>query len=105
MIKRLPENERDPYLSWDDFNRLVDHSWWLKDVITMMYYSGMRFGEVIGLRWEMCKPERRMLVLPPKATKEGKSAKKPRSGPKGFLSARRWSNYWNPCVRVKMARS
>ena len=50
MIKRLPENERDPYLSWDDFNRLVDHSWWLKDVITMMYYSGMRFGEVIGLR-------------------------------------------------------
>jgi integrase len=82
MIKRLPENERDPYLSWDDFNRLLDHSWWLKDVITMMYYTGMRFGEVTSLRWEMYKPERRMVVLPPKATKEGKSTKKIKVKPK-----------------------
>ncbi len=46
--------------------------------LTMMYYTGMRFSEVVNLRWEMYKPERRMLVLPPEATKEGKSANKVR---------------------------
>src|SRR5208283_4528019 len=76
MIDRLPESQRDNYVSWEDFNRLLDHSWWLRDIIMMMYYTGMRFGEVVNLRWEMFKPERRMLVLPPSATKEGKSVKK-----------------------------
>ncbi len=36
----------------------------------------MRFNGVSGLRWDMYKPERRMLVLPPRATKEGKNDKK-----------------------------
>jgi integrase len=76
MIKRLPENQRDTYLSWEDFNRLLGHSWWIRDILVMMYYTGMRFGEVVSLKWEMYKPERRMLVLPPEATKEGKSGKK-----------------------------
>jgi len=76
MVKRLPEKQRDSYLSWEDFNRLLDHSWWLRDILTMMFYTGMRFGEVVNLRWEMYKPERRMMVLPPEATKEGKSANK-----------------------------
>jgi hypothetical protein len=26
MLKRLPENQRDSYLSWEDFNRLLEHS-------------------------------------------------------------------------------
>jgi integrase len=81
-IKRLPENQRDTYLSWQDFNLLLEHSWWLRDVITMCYYTGMRFNEVAGLRWEMYKPERRMLVIPPKVTKEGKSDKKLKLRPK-----------------------
>ncbi len=81
MIKRVPENERDPYLSWDDFNHLPDHSWWLKDVVTMLYYPGMRFAEVINLRCEKYKPERRMPVLPPEITKEGKSPKKSKVRP------------------------
>jgi len=82
MIGRLPESQRDNYVSWEDFNRLLEHSWWLRDIITMMYYTGMRFGEVVNLCWEMFKPERRMLVLPPSATKEGKSAKRLRLQPK-----------------------
>ena len=82
MIKRLPENQRDTYLSWEDFNRLLEHSWWIRDILVMMYYTGMRFGEVVNLRWEMYKPERRMLVLPPDATKEGKSDKKVKLRPK-----------------------
>lgn len=72
MVRRLPENQRDTYLSWEDFNRLLEQSWWIQDILVMMYYTGMRFGEVVNLRWEMYKPERRMLVLPPDATKEGK---------------------------------
>jgi integrase len=76
MIDRLPESQRDNYVSWEDFNRLLKHSWWLREIITTMYYTGMRFGEVANLRWEMFKPDRRMLVLPPSATKEGKSVKK-----------------------------
>ena len=75
-IKRLPENQRDTYLSWQDFNFLLKHSWWLRDVLIISYYTGMRFNEVAGLRWEMYKPERRMIVLPPKVTKEGKGDKK-----------------------------
>jgi len=82
MIKRLPENQRDTYLSWEDFSRLLEHSWWIRDILVMMYYTGMRFGEVVNLRWEMFKPERRMLVLPPSATKEGKSTKRLRLQPK-----------------------
>jgi integrase len=82
MVKRLPANQRDSYLSWEDFNRLLDHSWWLHDVLVMLYYTGMRFNEVVNLRWEMYKPERRILVLPPEATKEGKSPNKLRLRPK-----------------------
>jgi integrase len=82
MVNRLPENQRDTYLSWQDFNRLLDHSGWIHDILVMLYYTGMRFGEVAQLRWEMYKPERRMLVLPPQATKEGKSEKKVKLRPK-----------------------
>jgi integrase len=82
MVKRLPENQRDSYLSWEDFNRLQDHSWWLNNIIVMLYYTGMRFNEVVSARWEMFKPERRMLILPPDLTKEGKSEKKVKLRPK-----------------------
>ncbi|MCL5125934.1 MAG: site-specific integrase [Deltaproteobacteria bacterium] len=75
-MRRLPENQRDTYLSWKDFTRLLEHSWWIRSIIVMLYYTGMRLNEISDLRWEMFKPERRMLVLPPKMTKEGKSEKK-----------------------------
>jgi len=48
----------------------------------MLYYTGMRFNEVVNLRWEMYKPERRMLVLPPDAAKEGKNPNKLKLRPK-----------------------
>lgn len=76
MVTRLPENQRDTYLSFQDFTVLVDNSGWINDIVKMLYYTGMRFGEVASLRWEMYKPERRMLVIPPSHTKEGKSPKK-----------------------------
>ncbi|AFM24882.1 tyrosine-type recombinase/integrase [Desulfomonile tiedjei] len=82
MARRLPANQRDSYLSWKDFNSLLKHSWWLHDVLVMLYYTGMRFNEVVNLRWEMYKPERRMLILPPDTTKEGKNPNKLRLRPK-----------------------
>lgn len=82
MLKRLPENQRDTYLSWDDFNKLVEHGWWLQDIMKIMYYTGMRFNEVVSVRWEMFKPERRLLVLPPDLTKEGKNPNSSRLRPK-----------------------
>jgi integrase len=75
-MRRLPENQRDTYLSWKDFTRLLEHSWWIRSIVVMAYYTGMRLNEISSLRWEMFKPERRMLVLPPKITKEGKSERK-----------------------------
>ncbi len=82
MTRSLPENQRDSYLSWEDFNRLMDQTGWISDLIVLLYFTGMRFGEAAALRWEMYKPERRMLVLPPKVTKEGKSSRKVRLKPK-----------------------
>jgi len=82
MVARLPENQRDTYLSFEDFEILLENSWWIGDIVKMLYYTGMRFGEVTGLRWEMYKPERRMLVIPPSYTKEGKSPKKSKLRPK-----------------------
>ncbi|MFC1833750.1 tyrosine-type recombinase/integrase [Thermodesulfobacteriota bacterium] len=82
LVKRLPANQRDSYLSWEDFNRLLEHYWWIHDILVTLYYTGMRFNEVVSLRWEMYKPERRMLILPPDLTKEGKNPKKLKLRPK-----------------------
>jgi len=82
LVKSLPTNQRDSYLSWEDYNRVLDHSWWMHDIMVMLYYTGMRFKEVVSLRWEMYKPERRMLVLPPDVTKEGKNPNKVKVRPK-----------------------
>ena len=82
MVKSLPEEQRDTYLSWDDFNSLLEHADWLSDLLTLLYYTGMRFGEAANLRWEMYKPERRMLILPPSATKEGKNQRSAKVKPK-----------------------
>ncbi|MGO9117530.1 MAG: tyrosine-type recombinase/integrase [Desulfomonilaceae bacterium] len=82
MVKILPEEQRDTYLSWGDFNLLLKNSAWLRDLLVLLYYTGMRFGEVVNLRWEMYKPDRRMLILPPSATKEGKNERKAKVKPK-----------------------
>lgn len=82
MVKKLPEEQRDSYLSFDDFTYLLKHADWLRDFLVVFYYTGMRFGEVANLRWEMYKPDRRMIILPASATKEGKNGKKSRVKPK-----------------------
>ncbi|MGO9572159.1 MAG: tyrosine-type recombinase/integrase [Desulfomonilaceae bacterium] len=82
LVKSLPTNQRDSYLSWEDYVRLLENSWWMHDIMVMLYYTGMRFKEVASLRWEMYKPDRRVLILPSEVTKEGKNPNKGRLRPK-----------------------
>jgi integrase len=74
MVSRLPETQRDEYISWDQFQQMLEVAGWLKPVITILYYTGMRPSEVFELDWKEVDFGRRMIVLPPERTKEGKNA-------------------------------
>ncbi len=73
MVSRLPETQRDVYISWDQFRQMLDVAGWLKPIITVLYYTGMRPSEVFELDWKEVDFSRRMIVLPPTRTKEGKN--------------------------------
>jgi integrase len=74
MVSRLPETQRDVYISWDEFQQMLEVAGWLKSIITILYYTGMRPSEVFELDWKEVDFGRRMIVLPPERTKEGKNA-------------------------------
>ena len=73
MVPRLPETQRDTYVSQDDFNAMLKVSDWLEPILTVLYHTGMRPSEVFDLDWKEVNFSRRMIVLPPKRTKEGKN--------------------------------
>jgi len=73
MISRLPETQRDVYISWDEFQQMLEAAGWLKPIIKILYYTGMRPSEVFDLDWKEVDFSRRMIVLPPTRTKEGKN--------------------------------
>jgi integrase len=73
MVSRLPETQRDVYISWDEFQKMLEVAGWLKPIMTMLYYTGMRPSEVFELDWKEVDFNRRMIVLPPERTKEGKN--------------------------------
>ena len=73
MVPRLPGSQRDTYISWSDFQSMLDVADWLRPMITILYYSGMRPSEVFDLDWSEVNFSRRMIILPPNRTKEGKN--------------------------------
>jgi integrase len=73
MVPRLPESQRDTYISWADFQRMLNVADWLRPIITMLYYTGMRPSEVFDLDWSEVNFSRRIIILPPSRTKEGKN--------------------------------
>jgi len=73
MVPRLPETQRDTYISWDDFQAILEVADWLEPILIVLYYTGMRPSEVFDLDWREVNFSRRMIVLPPKRTKEGKN--------------------------------
>jgi integrase len=53
-VSKLPEeNARDRVLCYAEFSRLTEalplHA---ADIVRMGYYTGMRFGEIVGLTWD-----------------------------------------------------
>ncbi len=73
MISRLLETQRDVYVTWDQFQKMLKIAGWLKPIITILHYTGMRPSEVFDLQWKEIDFSRRMIVLPPARTKEGKN--------------------------------
>jgi integrase len=73
MVSRLPESQRDEYISSDQFQQMLEVAGWLKPIIKILYYTGMRPSEVFDLEWKEVDFARRMIVLPPTRTKEGKN--------------------------------
>lgn len=73
MVSRLPENPRDIYITWDQFQQMLEVSDWLHPILTILYYTGMRPSEVFELDWKEVDFGRRIIVLPPKRTKERKN--------------------------------
>ena len=76
MVSRLPETQRDEYILWDQFQQMLEVAGWLKPIITILYYTGMRPSEVFDLQWKEVDFSRRMIILPPARTKEGKKKRK-----------------------------
>ncbi len=73
MVRRLPEYRRNTYISHSDFQRMAELAGWLRPIIVMMYFTGMRPSEVFDLDWSEIDFSRRMIILPPERTKEGKN--------------------------------
>ncbi len=70
-IPRLKEdNVRKGFFAEEEYralrSALPDH---LKIPFIIGYWTGMRAGEILGLRWEQVEPERRLLRLEPGTTK------------------------------------
>lgn len=68
MLKE--DNKRDRVLSGEEFNRLLaELPAYLKPIITLGYYTGMRRGEILGLTWKKVNMQEGYLDLEPEDTK------------------------------------
>jgi integrase len=73
MVPRLPETQRDTYISWEQFLRILDVADRLRPIIILLYYTGMRHSEVFDPYWKEVNFARRMIVPAARRTKEGKN--------------------------------
>lgn len=74
MIERLSEKsgERQVYLSFKDFNRILEYlPEWFRPIAQTAYYTGMRKGEIVGLKRKQVDLQKRLIYLGPEDTKEG----------------------------------
>jgi integrase len=66
------ENQRQAYISFRDFDRIVEClPAWFRPIAQTAYYTGMRRGEVVGLTREKVSLGKRMIYLRPDDVKEG----------------------------------
>jgi integrase len=70
--------ERDVFISCDDFIKVVDRcTSWSQPIFEMLYLTGMRRGEVLGLTWNKVNLEKRIITLDYSDTKERRDKRIP----------------------------
>lgn len=68
MLKE--DNKRDRVLSGEEFDRLLAQlPAYLKDIVSLGYYTGMRRGEILKLTWKKVNMQEGYLDLEPEDTK------------------------------------
>jgi len=76
-VKMKPEdNVRDRVITYDEFQGLLNHSpEYLKPVLLTAYYTAMRKGEILNLKWDRVDLKAGFIRLKPEdtKTKEGRS--------------------------------
>jgi integrase len=74
LVEKLSEKsgERQAYLSHEDFEKILLHlPVWFRPIAEAAYYTGMRRGEIVGLKRKQVDLKKRMIYLGPTEVKEG----------------------------------
>jgi integrase len=80
-VRRFKEQSRDRTLTFVEFQELVRNSSpHLKDVVRLAYSTGMRSGEILGLKWEQVDFKNRIIILEAEDTKTQEKREIPLSG-------------------------
>ena len=77
-LLKTNSNARDRVLSPEEFNGLIESAnRHLKAILLTAYWTGMRKGEILGLRWNRIDMKERLIRLKPEDTKTGQPRKIP----------------------------
>jgi integrase len=74
MVKNLSQKseERQVYLAQADMERILERlPLWARRIVQTAFYTGMRRGEILGLKRKQVDISQRMIYLGPQETKEG----------------------------------
>jgi integrase len=74
IVEQLPRkgSEREAYISTEDVRSLAGNCpLWFRPVVWTAFYTGMRRGEILGLKRNGVNLSRRIITLSPDETKEG----------------------------------
>lgn len=74
LVKSLSckSGEREVYLAFQDVQKIVEYCpVWFQPIVWSAYYTGMRRGELLGLKRKQVDLSKRMIYLRPDQTKEG----------------------------------
>ena len=88
LVKRNPVRETSPaderyeqrevHISFNDFNALMGHvPTWARVIFQMLYFTGMRRGEALGLTWRQVNLKKRIITLGATDTKERRPKRVP----------------------------
>lgn len=80
LLKQLSvkSSEREVYLSLHDVSRIIDKCPpWYRPIAWTAYYTGMRRGEILGLKRQQVNLSKRLIYLKPDQTKEGHAKRIP----------------------------